>query len=71
SRNKQLPITIQLAIFLNHAGHYGNACCPEDVSQWAGVSIGTVINCMHYIMVAILEQHNKFIYIPPPCSKDM
>ncbi|KIJ13565.1 hypothetical protein PAXINDRAFT_80709 [Paxillus involutus ATCC 200175] len=68
SNNKQLPIAIQLAIFLNRAEHYGNACCPED---WAGVSVGTVINCTHRVMAAILEQHNKFIYIPPPRSKDM
>ncbi|KIK79238.1 hypothetical protein PAXRUDRAFT_161816, partial [Paxillus rubicundulus Ve08.2h10] len=71
SDNKQLPIAIQLTIFLNNAGHYGNACSPEDVSQWAGASIGTVINCMHHVMAAILEQHDKFIYILPPHSKDM
>jgi hypothetical protein len=33
SNNPQLPIAIQLAIFLNCAGHYGNAISPEDVGQ--------------------------------------
>ena len=45
SNNLQLPISIQLAIFLNHAGHYGNVISPEDVAQWAGVSVGSVVNC--------------------------
>jgi hypothetical protein len=45
SNNSQLPIAIQLAIFLNHAGHYGNSISLLDVSQWAGVSVGSVINC--------------------------
>jgi len=55
SNNKQLPVAIQLAIFLFHAGHYGNACTPEDVAQWAGISVGTVVNCTHCVMAAILD----------------
>ncbi|KIK79342.1 hypothetical protein PAXRUDRAFT_161509 [Paxillus rubicundulus Ve08.2h10] len=39
SHNCQLPIAIQLAIFLNRAGHYGNAISPKDVAQWAGVRV--------------------------------
>ncbi|KIK14409.1 hypothetical protein PISMIDRAFT_84611, partial [Pisolithus microcarpus 441] len=62
SPNKQLPVALQLAIFLNRAGHYGNAVTPEDVRQWAGVSIGSVINCTHCVMIALLDQHEKFIY---------
>ena len=46
SYNSQLPVAIQLAIFLNHVGHYGNAIATEDMAQWAGVSIGSVVNCI-------------------------
>ncbi|KIK75552.1 hypothetical protein PAXRUDRAFT_172513 [Paxillus rubicundulus Ve08.2h10] len=71
SNNKQLPVAIQLAIFLNCAGHYGNASCPEDIAQWAGVSVRTVINCMNRVMAAILNQHDEFIYMPSAHSKEM
>ncbi|KIO01527.1 hypothetical protein M404DRAFT_149663 [Pisolithus tinctorius Marx 270] len=62
SQNQQLPVALQLAIFLNRAGHYGNAVTPEDVRQWVGVSVGSVINCTHWVMIALLDQHDKFIY---------
>ncbi|KIO11382.1 hypothetical protein M404DRAFT_127507 [Pisolithus tinctorius Marx 270] len=71
SNNKQLPVSIQLAIFLFCVGHYGNACSPEDIGQWAGVSVGTVVNCTHRIMAAILDQHDRFIYIPHVRSEEM
>ncbi|KAG1908666.1 uncharacterized protein F5891DRAFT_1180201 [Suillus fuscotomentosus] len=45
SNNPQLPIPIQLAIFLNGIGHYGNAATMQDLAEWAGVSIRTVYNC--------------------------
>ncbi|KAF8547306.1 hypothetical protein OG21DRAFT_1386263, partial [Imleria badia] len=62
--NLQLPVSIQLAIFLNRAGHYGNAISPENIAQWAGVSVGSVINCTHRVMIAILSQHNEYIGVP-------
>ncbi|KAG1799403.1 uncharacterized protein HD556DRAFT_1439784 [Suillus plorans] len=34
SNNPQLSVSNQLAIFLNHAGHYDNAISLEDVAQW-------------------------------------
>ena len=71
SNNLQLPITIQLAIFLNRAGHYGNAATPEDIAEWAGVSIGSVVNCTNCVMVAILDQHDNFVYVPEDESEDM
>ncbi|KIK22955.1 hypothetical protein PISMIDRAFT_101396 [Pisolithus microcarpus 441] len=71
SNNRQLPVAIQLAIFLFQAGHYGNACAPEDVAQWAGVSIRTVVNCTHHVMAALLDQHNQFIYVLHICSEEM
>ncbi|KIK12270.1 hypothetical protein PISMIDRAFT_18857 [Pisolithus microcarpus 441] len=64
SPNRQLPVALQLAIFLNHTGHYGNAISPEDVRQWAGVSVRSVINCTHRIMITLLNQHDNFIFFP-------
>ncbi|KIM57633.1 hypothetical protein SCLCIDRAFT_28722 [Scleroderma citrinum Foug A] len=64
SNNKQFPISVQLAIFLNRVGHYGNASSPDDVVQWAGVSVGTVMNCTNRVMAALLARHDAFIYIP-------
>ncbi|KAG2746065.1 hypothetical protein P692DRAFT_201694805, partial [Suillus brevipes Sb2] len=42
SHNPQLPVPVQLAIFLNSVGHYRNAATMEDIVDWAGVSVGTV-----------------------------
>jgi hypothetical protein len=70
SHNSQLSVSIQLAIFLNHAGHYSNAIAVEYVAQWAGISVGSVINCTNHIMVALLNQHDTFMGFPPPDSKD-
>ncbi|KIK79735.1 hypothetical protein PAXRUDRAFT_160478 [Paxillus rubicundulus Ve08.2h10] len=61
SQNCQLPIAIQLAIFLNHAGHYGNVI----------FSVGSVINCTNRVMVAILDQHDTFIQFPGLDSEDV
>ena len=66
----QLPISIQLAIFLNHAGHYGNAISLEDIAQWAGVSVGLVKNYSNQVMVALLQQHDHFLAIPAEDSED-
>ncbi|KAG2060974.1 hypothetical protein BDR06DRAFT_979248 [Suillus hirtellus] len=70
SNNPQLPVAVQLAIFLNRVGHYGNASSPKDISQWAGVSVGSVINCMNRIMAALLAEHNNFISFPTLNSID-
>ncbi|KIK11405.1 hypothetical protein PISMIDRAFT_122763 [Pisolithus microcarpus 441] len=45
SNNPQLPVPVQLTIFLNGVGHYGNGAAMEDVAEWAGISVGTVYNC--------------------------
>jgi len=55
----QLPPTIQLAVFLNHAGHYGNHAGPNDLADWIGTSSETVENCMSCVMVAILQHHDE------------
>ncbi|KAG2051261.1 hypothetical protein BDR06DRAFT_890135, partial [Suillus hirtellus] len=70
SHNSQLPISIQLTIFLNHIGHYGNAIMVEDVAQWAGISVGSVVNFTNHVMVVLLDQHDAFMSFPPPDSED-
>jgi hypothetical protein len=42
--NPQFPVPIQLTIFLNGIGHYGNASMMQNLAEWAVVSIGTVYN---------------------------
>ncbi|KAG2064094.1 hypothetical protein BDR04DRAFT_1182220 [Suillus decipiens] len=54
SNNPQLPVSIQLAIFLNWAGHYGNAITLEDVAQWACVCVGSMVNCTNCVMIAFV-----------------
>lgn len=71
SNNPQLPVALQLAIFLNRAGHYGNAVSSEDVSQWAGVSVGSVVNCTNRVIVSILNQHDEFMEMPTAGEEDM
>jgi len=70
SNNPQLPVPIQLAIFLNAAGHYGNVSTTEDLAEWAGVSIGTVYNCFHRVMIAILQHHDDTIHFDPMEARD-
>jgi hypothetical protein len=61
----QHPIPTQLAIFLYRVGHYGNSSSPEYVAQWAGVSVGTVINATYRCLVAFLALHDEAIMMPP------
>ncbi|KAG2053201.1 hypothetical protein BDR06DRAFT_886398 [Suillus hirtellus] len=70
SHNPQLPIAIQLTIFLNGVGHYGNAATMEDLAEWAGVSIRTVYNCFKRVMIAILRHHNDKIHFDLLDHKD-
>ncbi|KAG2052985.1 hypothetical protein BDR06DRAFT_982940 [Suillus hirtellus] len=70
SNNPQLPVAVQLAICLNRVGHYGNASSLKDISQWAGVSVGSVINCMNCVMAALLAEHDNFISFPTLNSVD-
>ena len=71
SHNRQLPVAVQLAIFLFRAGHYGNAVALDYVAQWAGVSVGSVVNCTNRVMAAVLDEHDLFVNIPPVDSEDM
>ncbi len=66
----QHPPHVQLAIFLLHVGHYGNASSPEYVAQWAGVSVGTVINATYHCLIAFLALHDKVVMMPPEEEKE-
>ncbi|KAG2072948.1 hypothetical protein BDR04DRAFT_1011972 [Suillus decipiens] len=68
--NPQLPVPIQLAIFLNSTGHYGNAVTTEDIAEWAGVSTGTVYNCYQHVMITLLQHHNAVIHFDPLYEDD-
>ena len=57
-------------IFLNGAGHYGNVATMEDLAEWAGVSVGTVYNCIQWVMTAILPLHDEYIYFHPLEEED-
>ncbi|KIJ10847.1 hypothetical protein PAXINDRAFT_85400, partial [Paxillus involutus ATCC 200175] len=35
---------------------------PRDITEWAGVSVGTVHNCYKRVMVAILAHHDDVIH---------
>src|SRR5262249_32589949 len=60
----QLPVPIQLTIFLVHIGHYGNGSSPKDIAQFAGVSIGTVENATNRCLIAFLHMHDDVIMYP-------
>ena len=66
----QLPVGIQLCVFLFRAGHYGNAASPEDTAQWAGISVGAVEKCTDRIIVALLSHHDSAVHFPDASDKE-
>jgi hypothetical protein len=70
SNNTQLPVYIQLYIFLFRAGHYGNASSPEDTAQWAGVSVGGVEKSTDRVIVALLSCHDEAVHLPDAMEKE-
>jgi hypothetical protein len=70
SNNSQLPVHIQLYIFLFRAGHYGNAASPEDTAQWAGVSVGGVEKSTDRVIVALLACHDEAVHLPDAVEKE-
>lgn len=67
----QIAVDIQLAIFLNRLGHYGNASSVEDIADWAGVSSGSVINCTKRCMTAIIKHHDLAMSEPSDREKHL
>jgi hypothetical protein len=55
---------------LNCAGYYGNTISLDNVTQWAGVSVGSVVNCTDCVMVTLLKEHDWFIFFPDDKSED-
>ena len=70
SNNSQLPVYIQLCIFLFRAGHYGNALSPEDTAQWSGVSVGAVEKSTDHVIIALLSHHDEAIHLPDAIEKE-
>ena len=70
SNNSQLPVHIQLCIFLFRAGHYGNSSSPEDTAQWSGFSVGAVEKCTDRVIVALLSHHDEAIHLPNAVEKE-
>ena len=66
----QAPPNVQLAIFLNRIGHYGNSASPEDLAQWAGGSTGWIEKCTNRVMVAVLALHDVGIHLPTADEKE-
>ncbi len=64
----QLDVKRQFQMFLFRAGHYGNAASPHYIAEWAGVSVGTVNNCMKRVMVALLHLHD--CAVRPPTAEE-
>jgi hypothetical protein len=63
-------VEVQLAVFLVRLGHYGNASSPEDVAQWAGICVGTVINATNRCLVTFLGLHNEAVMMLPEEEKE-
>ncbi|KAL1671979.1 hypothetical protein EV122DRAFT_225588, partial [Schizophyllum commune] len=66
----QIPVPAQLAIFLNRAGHDGNLASPEDIAQWAGVSVGTVENATKRCLIALVSLHDQAVHLPTADDKE-
>ncbi|KAG1869882.1 hypothetical protein F4604DRAFT_1926667 [Suillus subluteus] len=47
-----------------------NATTTEDISNWAGVSLGTIYNCYKWVMIAILQLHGQVIHFDLLGHKD-
>jgi hypothetical protein len=70
SNNFQLPVHIQLCIFLFRAGHYGNSSSPEDTAQWSGISVGAVQKSTDRVVIALLSHHDEAIHLPDAVEKE-
>jgi hypothetical protein len=60
----QLPVDEQLAIVLFRFGHYRNAASVEAIAQWAGVSVGMVVNATRRVMLVTSGRLVRAAVIP-------
>ncbi|EGN98268.1 hypothetical protein SERLA73DRAFT_15263, partial [Serpula lacrymans var. lacrymans S7.3] len=58
SNSPQYPTALQLGIFLVRVGHYGNAALCNEVAEWAGVSVSTVVLSTKWVALALMSLHN-------------
>jgi hypothetical protein len=70
SNHPQLPVEMQLAVFLFRAGHHGNGASPEDTAAWSGLSVGGVDKCTDRVLVALLELHDRAVSLPEGPEKE-
>lgn len=70
SNSPQLPIEVQLAIYLARAGHYGNGSSVVEIATWAGVSVGLVRKATVRVMIALISLHNIAIRLPTDTEKE-
>ncbi|KAJ7645304.1 hypothetical protein B0H17DRAFT_834308, partial [Mycena rosella] len=67
----QLPVEIQLAVFLFRVGHYGNAGSPDETANWAGMSVGGVDKCTDRIPFSLLALHDDAVGLPDDFGKEL
>jgi hypothetical protein len=60
--NSQNPVRVQLAIRLFQFGHDRNTATIEAITQWAGISASTIVNCMCRVMVSFLTLYNFVVH---------
>ena len=65
----QMPVDIQLAVYLVRAGHYGNSSAVSEVAIWAGVSVGFVRKATLRVMIALISLHDTAIHLPTDDEK--
>lgn len=70
SHHPQMSVREQFAIAMYRFGHDGNAASVEDIAQWAGVSVGMVLNATRRVMVALLGLHDSAIHWPDDEEKE-
>jgi hypothetical protein len=66
SNNPQIEVRAQVAIALYRLGHYGNGASVVEVADWAGVAVGSVVNCTRRVILAVLELHDEVFATPSP-----
>ena len=66
----QMPVDIQLGIYLVRAGHYGNSSAVSEVAIWAGVSVGLVRKVTLRVMIALISLHDTAIHLPTDEEKE-
>jgi len=70
SNNSQVPVELQLSVFLYRMGRYGNGASIQDVARIAGCSEGSVENFTGRCLTAIESLHHLFVRKPTAEEKE-